>query len=61
MASIIEGTPITPDEIETLKYLRDNSTYLISLGACASLAGIPGIVLKEEREKYYKQIYGSEL
>ncbi len=58
LASIIEGTPITPDEIETLKYLRDNSTYLFSLGACASLAGIPGIVEKEQREKFYKQIYG---
>lgn len=59
-ASIIEGTPITPDEIETLKYLRENSKYLMSLGACASLAGIPGIVLKEEREKYYKEIYGPD-
>jgi len=58
LASIIEGAPITPDEIETLKHLRDNSTYIIALGACASLAGIPGIVLKEEREKFYKQIYG---
>ncbi|MFH0803828.1 MAG: hypothetical protein V1877_01790 [Candidatus Tagabacteria bacterium] len=59
LASIIEGTPITPDEIETLKYLRDNSTYLFSLGACASLAGIPGIVEKEQREKFYRQIYPS--
>ncbi len=58
LASIIEGTPITQDEIDTLKFLRENSTYIIALGACASLAGIPGIVLKEEREKYYKQIYG---
>ena len=58
LAVIIEGTPITPDEIETLKYLRENSTYLIALGACASLAGIPGIVEKEQREKFYKQIYG---
>jgi len=60
LASIIEGTPITPDEIETLKYLRDNSTYLFALGACASLAGIPGIVEKEQREKFYKQIYGEQ-
>ncbi len=60
LAAIIEGTPITPDEIETLKSLRENSTYLMSLGACASLAGIPGIVLKEEREKFYKQIYSEQ-
>jgi sulfhydrogenase subunit delta len=60
LASIIEGAPITSDEIETLRHLRDNSTYIFALGACASLAGIPGIVSKEEREKYYKQIYGEQ-
>lgn len=59
LTSIIEGTPITQDEVDTLKFLRENSTYIIALGACASLAGIPGIILKEEREKFYKQIYPS--
>jgi len=58
LAAIIEGSPITPDEIEALKHLRENSTYIIALGACASIAGIPGIVQKEEREKFCKQIYG---
>ena len=60
LASIIEGTPITSDEIETLKGLRDNSTYIFALGTCASLAGIPGIVEKEQREKFYKQIYSPD-
>jgi coenzyme F420-reducing hydrogenase gamma subunit len=60
LASIIEGTPITPGEIETLKYLRENSTYIFALGGCASLAGIPGIIEKEQREKFYKQIYGGQ-
>ncbi len=55
-ATIIEGSPITQHEIDTLKYLRDNSKYLFALGACASLAGIPGIVKKEEREKWLKII-----
>lgn len=59
-AAIIEGTPITQDEIDTLKHLRENSSYIIALGACASLAGIPGIMKKEDREKWYKQIYSQE-
>ncbi len=59
-AVIIEGTPITQDEINTLKHLRENSTYIIALGACASLAGIPGIMDKKNREKWYKKIYGEE-
>jgi coenzyme F420-reducing hydrogenase gamma subunit len=60
LVSIIEGTPITPDEIEILKNLRKNSTYIFALGACASLAGIPGIVGKEQREKFCRQIYGEQ-
>lgn len=55
--TLIEGTPITQDEIDTLKYLRENSACIIAFGACASLAGIPGIMKKEEREKWYKAIY----
>jgi coenzyme F420-reducing hydrogenase gamma subunit len=58
LVSIIEGTPITPDEVETLKYLRENSTYIVALGACASIAGVPGIMPKEKREEWYKKIYG---
>ncbi|MCF7836039.1 MAG: hypothetical protein K9M15_02870 [Candidatus Marinimicrobia bacterium] len=59
-ATIIEGTPVTQDEIDTLKRLRDQSTYIIALGACASLGGIPGIMDKEDREKWYKKIYGEQ-
>jgi len=57
-AAIIEGAPITQYEIDTLKFLRENSKYIFSLGACASLAGIPGIIKKEEREKWCQKIYG---
>ncbi len=59
-ASIIEGTPMTRHEIDTLKNLREKSTYIIALGACASLAGIPGIMEKEKREDWYKKIYSPE-
>ena len=58
--TIIEGTPITQHEIDLLKSLRENSKTLIALGACAALAGIPAIVKKEEREKWYKKIYGEK-
>ena len=57
---IIEGTPVTREEIDLLKYLRENSKTLIALGACASIAGIPGIVNKENRQKFYEKIYGAE-
>lgn len=59
-AAIIEGTPITQNEIDILKKLREKSQYLIALGACASIAGIPGIMEKEKREEWYKKIYSPE-
>jgi sulfhydrogenase subunit delta len=57
---IIEGTPVTGDEIALLKELREKATTLISLGACASIAGIPGIMDKAERKKWYTLIYNAE-
>jgi len=59
-ATIIEGSPVTQDEIDTLKHLREQSTYIIALGACASLGGISGIMNKEDREGWYEKIYGKE-
>lgn len=59
-AAFIEGTPLTKDEIETLKYIRGKSKILIGLGSCATLGGIPGIVNKEDRKKWYNKIYGKD-
>jgi len=56
--SIIEGTPITQHEIDLLKKLRKESKILIGLGSCATLGGIPGIINKSQRKKWYKKIYG---
>ncbi len=55
---IIEGAPVTSDEIALLSELREKSKILVTLGACASIAGIPGIMAKAERKKWYKKIYG---
>jgi sulfhydrogenase subunit delta len=56
--AIIEGTPLVQEEIDLLKELREKSKYLIGFGSCATLGGIPGILDKKEREKWYKKIYG---
>lgn len=58
--ALIEGTPIRPTEIEQLKDIRRKSKFLIALGACATLGGIPAIIEKEERENLYKKIYGAD-
>lgn len=58
--TIIEGTPVTTDEIGLLKELRKKSHLIVSLGACASIAGIPGILDRNERRRWYERIYGPE-
>lgn len=58
--TIIEGTPITQDEIDLLKQLRQDSNVLVGLGSCATLGGIPAIMSKQERAKWYKKIYGEK-
>ena len=41
--AVIEGALTTKESIETLKQLRDEAQVLITIGACAATAGIPGL------------------
>ncbi len=57
--ALVEGSAQTKEEIELLKELRKQTEYLIGLGACACIGGIPSIVGdKKEREKLFRLIYG---
>ena len=56
--AIIEGTPVTADEIALLREIREKSEIVVALGACAAIAGVPGIMNLKEREKWYGLIYG---
>jgi len=58
--TIVEGTPITKEEQKMLQWVREQSKFLIALGSCATLGGIPGIMDKEKRAYWYKKIYGSK-
>lgn len=56
--TFIEGTPVTPHEQELLREIRDKSTYIIALGACACTGGIPAIVDDiRDRQNFYKKVY----
>jgi sulfhydrogenase subunit delta len=56
--AFIEGTPVTPDEQELLRNIRENSKYIVGLGACACTGGIPAIIDdKKDRQDFYKKIY----
>ncbi|MBI4692300.1 MAG: hypothetical protein HY773_02585, partial [Candidatus Terrybacteria bacterium] len=58
--TIIEGTPITQQEINLLKELRQNSKILVALGACAALGGVPAIMPEKDRKIWYEKIYTSQ-
>jgi sulfhydrogenase subunit delta len=58
--AIVEGTPIAKDEREMLKWVREQSKFLIGLGTCATLGGIPAIMDEDKRAYWYKKIYGEK-
>lgn len=41
--AFVEGFPSNEEEIKKLRYIRDNASILVSMGACAANGGIPGI------------------
>lgn len=56
--AIVEGTPTSKEEIELLKILRINANYLIALGSCACIGGIPAMVNEKNRKKLIEYVYG---
>lgn len=55
--ALVEGAPITKENIETLKKLRENSKILIALGACAHLGGVAEIKNYGDKEKNIRYVY----
>ncbi|MBU0707104.1 hypothetical protein KKG41_01895 [Patescibacteria group bacterium] len=53
--AIVEGSPITGDNIKRLKEMRKKSKFLIALGTCAHIGCVQGIknyVSKDQKIKY---------
>jgi coenzyme F420-reducing hydrogenase gamma subunit len=55
--SLVEGSISTPHDIERIKQVRANSTYLISLGACATTGGLQALANFNDRDAWMGQIY----
>ena len=49
--AIVEGAISTKEEEEEIKKIRQNSKYLIVIGACAVSGGIPSIILEKMPKK----------
>jgi len=54
---IVEGSPVTKQDIKRLKTARKKSKKLIALGACACLGGIPEIKNYTSKKKAIEYVY----
>ena len=41
--AFVEGSIVGKNDLEKAKAIRERSTFLVAMGACATIAGIPGI------------------
>ncbi len=58
--AIIEGAITTRESLETVQRLRENAKAIITIGACANTAGIPGIAA-EDYDRRADDVYGGEV
>jgi sulfhydrogenase subunit delta len=55
--ALVEGTPLTHEDVKYLKELRRKSKILVAIGSCAHLGGVQEIKNYTEREKGGKVKY----
>ncbi len=58
--SFVEGSPMTPEDRELMKELRERSSVIVSFGSCACVGGVPSLADRELREKFMSIIYSQE-
>ncbi|HMO10923.1 MAG TPA: hypothetical protein PKB06_05345 [Actinotalea sp.] len=55
--SLVEGSITTPEEIERIKHVREQSGALITIGACATHGGIQALRNYADVEEYTRYVY----
>src|SRR5579885_2326919 len=57
--AFVEGSISTPDEEEKIKRIRENSRYIITIGACATAGGIQALRNFGSHENWIASVYAS--
>lgn len=57
--AFVEGSVVTQENIKELKKLREKTKFLVALGACAAIGGIPEIKNYRDKNKLIKDVYRS--
>ncbi len=58
--AFVEGSISTPEEEVRIKNIRENSKYLITIGACATAGGIQALRQVSDSKGWVKSIYPSD-
>ena len=57
--AFVEGSVSTPDEVLRIKRIRANSTYLITIGACATAGGIQALRNAANYPQWLSSVYAT--
>ncbi|ARG97679.1 sulfhydrogenase subunit delta [Legionella micdadei] len=57
--AFVEGSISTPEEVERIKKIRENATFLITIGACATAGGIQALRNAVNYQEWMASIYAS--
>lgn len=57
--SFVEGSITTPDEIKRIQKIRENSKYLITIGACATNGGIQALRNAANHKEWMVSVYAT--
>ncbi|MFA5529700.1 MAG: hypothetical protein WDA11_03435 [Thiohalomonadaceae bacterium] len=55
--SFVEGSVSTPDEVERIRKIRDNSRMVVAIGACATAGGIQALRNWGDLQSYKTSVY----
>jgi sulfhydrogenase subunit delta len=58
--AFVEGAVLSRRDEETLKQIRERSTFLVALGTCAVWGGIPALDRDRNRDEMFKTVYGDQ-
>ena len=57
--TLVEGSVSTPEQIAQLKKIREDSAFLITIGACATSGGIQALRNGHDVDEYIRTVYAT--
>lgn len=57
--SFVEGSLSTPDDIQRIERIRDNSKYIIAIGACATAGGLQALRNIADQDDWVQSVYAT--